>query len=114
MKIYHLASPADAAAWQASGQYSVQSLDIEGFIHCCTAEQIGGVLSRYFAEQHEIVLFLINDGTLGKRLVWENTVGGEERFPHIYHKLDASDIKSQHRLSRIEMDQVIQGEYLLP
>jgi len=114
MQIYHLASPADAAAWKASGQYTVQSLDIEGFIHCCTAEQIGGVLSRYFTEQHEIVLFLINEEQLGERLVWENTVGGDELFPHIYIRLEASDIKSQHALSRIEMDQVIQGQYLLP
>lgn len=114
MRIYHLASPTDAAAWQASGQYTVQSLDIEGFIHCCTAEQIGGVLSRYFTEQQEIVLFLINEEKLGERLVWENTVGGEELFPHIYNKLEASDIQSEHALNRIDMDQIIEGRYLLP
>ena len=53
--IYHITT---AAAWdkaQVEGAYTADSLAIEGFIHCSTADQVAGVLDRYYKGQTGLV-----------------------------------------------------------
>lgn len=87
--IFHVAMPADLKAAQSSNVYKAPSLDTEGFIHCCLAEQLDGVLERYFSGVSDYQVIRIDVTTLDKDLkpVYENTVGGEELFPHIYGEL---------------------------
>jgi len=87
--IYHLASPDDSEKLEQTGSYSAPSLDTEGFIHCCTGDQLPGVIQRYYTDATKLVLFHINTKLLTAELVYENTVGGMEAFPHIYGEINA-------------------------
>jgi len=90
--IYHLANPDDSDQLQQSGTYSAPSLDTEGFIHCCTRDQLPGVIQRYYIDATKLVLLHINTELLTEELVFENTVGGIEDFPHIYGKINATAV----------------------
>ncbi len=93
--IYHLATFEDAEKLAQSGSYTAASLATEGFIHCCTAGQLPGVLQRYYADAQRLVVLHINSDQLESRLVMENTVGGSEDFPHVYGPINASAITRQ-------------------
>jgi len=90
--IYHLASLDDSEKLLETGTYSAPSLDTEGFIHCCTSDQLPGVIQRYYIDAPRLVLLHINTEMLVEDLVFENTVGGTEAFPHIYGKINATAV----------------------
>ena len=80
-RIYHVALP---EKWASAGDhYEHESLEAEGFIHCSFAEQLDGVLSRYFNGASEVTILEIEPAMLTSRLVVEPSTNGE-RFPHIY------------------------------
>jgi len=108
--LYHLASHSDAKLIDAGNDYSTDSLDSEGFIHCCTAEQMPGVLQRYYADTQELVLLCIEPAALTSTLTFENTVGGTELFPHIYGKINHAAIIAMHSLQRAELDEIAASE----
>lgn len=92
--ILHLALPDDYAQAIAGGWYRCASLHNEGFIHCCTQTQLSGVIERYFQSVERIVLLELDAIALEDDLRWENTVGGEERFPHLYAPLALAHVRS--------------------
>ena len=98
--IYHLANAVDAQRLADRGSYHTTSLDTEGFIHCCTEEQLGGVIQRYYADAHELVLLSIDAAALEADLVFENTVGGDELFPHVYGEISQQAVQSKQVLDR--------------
>lgn len=74
-------------AWndaQAVGQYRAESLETEGFIHCSKREQVTRVANMRFRGQSGLVLLAVNLSRVNARVVFENTEGGAEMFPHIY------------------------------
>jgi uncharacterized protein (DUF952 family) len=86
--IFHIASQADLNTGQASRCYRCASLQSEGFIHCCKAEQLPGVVERYYQGVAGIMVLSIDPDKLQAELVYENTVGGEELFPHVYGEIN--------------------------
>ena len=91
--LYHLASDADWQAAQSAGSYSAPSLASEGFIHCATAEQLRGVHQRYYQQARAIWLLTLEMPPEAPELVWENTSGGQDLFPHWYGELPQALIK---------------------
>jgi uncharacterized protein (DUF952 family) len=90
--IYHITS---RQAWQEAqkrGQYSAESLETEGFIHCSTQTQILPVAEKYYQGQTGNLLLMIDPDLLTSELRWEPPSGGApppgvpegEPFPHIY------------------------------
>ncbi|MGQ7843358.1 DUF952 domain-containing protein [Granulosicoccus sp. 3-233] len=90
--IYHIALDADIAPLAAGGDYRCASLDSEGFIHCCSQQQLHGVTARYYADIDDVHLLIIAVDRLTPALILENTVGGDELFPHVYGPLAADCI----------------------
>jgi uncharacterized protein (DUF952 family) len=81
--IYHVTQ---AQAWQQAqnqGFYTAPSLAIEGFIHTSKAEQVEGVLNRYYVGQDDLVLLHIEPSQLEAELKYEMATN-QELFPHIY------------------------------
>jgi uncharacterized protein (DUF952 family) len=74
------------------GVYQCASLQAEGFIHCCTENQLAGVLQRYYQGATGLKLLTINPALLSAELVFENTIGGEEKFPHVYGPINMSAV----------------------
>ena len=93
--IFHVAMPDDLQRATRTGEYVCDSLASEGFIHCCLAHQLAGVLERYFTDITDYTVVEINIENLPDKLkpVFENTVGGTELFPHIYGALPGSSYK---------------------
>ena len=91
MQIHHLASLED---WdkRTSEHYEPAGLASEGFIHLCTAEQLGGVVERYYVGRNDLVLVTVDDEQLTSELRWEDLTASGERFPHIYGALNMSAV----------------------
>lgn len=84
-RIYHVALSESWAS--ASELYEHESLAAEGFIHCSFAEQLDGVLSRYFNAVTEVTILEIDPAKLRSELVVEPSTNGE-KFPHVYGPID--------------------------
>lgn len=84
--IFHLAEPSDWAG--SASEYRTASLDEEGFIHCATAAQLDGVAHRFFPDHNDLVLLTIDPDSLDDAvLVYEDSHGDGEEFPHVYGAL---------------------------
>ncbi len=90
MIIYHIVLP---EVWDAfEGElYEHASLASEGFIHCSFAEQLDGVLQRYYSGVERVLLLEIDSERLTSELVNEPSTGGEI-YPHIYGPIDRDAI----------------------
>ena len=90
--IYHITT---AAAWdkaQVEGAYTADSLAIEGFIHCSTADQVAGVLDRYYKGQTGLVKLTIDKSKVTSPLIFELATSINEVFPHIHGPINLSAI----------------------
>lgn len=75
------------SSWQcqiSSDLYYPANFEKEGFTHCCTEDQLQGVLSRYFNGVSEKLLLLhIEVSKIEFPVLFEAGPTGE-LFPHIY------------------------------
>lgn len=83
MLIYHIVLPEVWADAKDNTFYEAESLATEGFIHCSYADQLGGVLERYYSGVEEIVVLSIDANKLTSPLVSEPSTN-DEPYPHIY------------------------------
>lgn len=86
--IYHVVS---ATNWQKAvqqGFYEADSLATEGFIHTSKADQVKGVLERYYQGQNNLILLHIDETKLTSSLKFELAPSINEEFPHIYGRLN--------------------------
>ena len=96
--IFHIAQQADVIEARLSGQYVCDSLTTEGFIHCCLDTQLQGVIERYYQGVSDLLLLGIDPGLLQSELRFENTVGGDEDFPHIYGQINLDAVFLEDKL----------------
>ncbi|HEV7698848.1 MAG TPA: DUF952 domain-containing protein [Pyrinomonadaceae bacterium] len=90
MRIYHIVLPEDWAAFD-TGLYRAKSLETEGFIHCSFAEQLDGVLGRYYKGEPKVVVLEIETDQLMSRVLNEPSTGSEI-YPHIYGPINRDAI----------------------
>jgi uncharacterized protein (DUF952 family) len=86
--IYHVVTD---AGWQTAlqqGFYEAESLAKEGFIHTSKAEQVAGVLERYYKNQSNLLLLHIDETKLTAPLKYELAPSVNEEFPHIFGRLN--------------------------
>lgn len=112
--IYHLASPDDNEQLERTGTYRAPTLETEGFIHCCAADQLPGVIQRYYIEATKLVLLHINAELLTAELVYENTSGGTEVFPHIYGQINAAAVVDTIVLEQSDITRIAASEAYQP
>ena len=67
-----------------------RSLADEGFIHAAYERQVEDVLNRYYADVDEVVLLVIDRGTVGAPVLDESVAG--EQFLHIYGALPVAAV----------------------
>jgi uncharacterized protein (DUF952 family) len=88
MLIYHITTKQAWEAAQAKGYYEAPSLKTEGFIHCSKAEQVQGVLERYYSGQKDLLRLSIDPTRLTSPLKFELAPSVNEEFPHVYGAID--------------------------
>ncbi len=91
MKIYHIVTPEIWEIFKNENQYEAESLTTEGFIHCSFAEQLEGVLQRYYNGAEKVFILTIEPEKLTSKLVNEPSTN-DEIYPHIYGKINRDAI----------------------
>lgn len=86
--ILHITHGTDWQAARGAGEYRLDTLDTEGFIHCSTPEQVLGPANEYYAGQQGLVLLVIDPARLTAALVYEDLNESGVDFPHIYGPLN--------------------------
>ena len=87
----------DSGSWEKNkdnSQYFGDSLESQGFIHCCLPEQVNDVLKNWFPGSEDLIFLKIDSDKLTSHLEFENLEGGEEKFPHIYGPINNEAIIS--------------------
>ncbi len=90
--IYHVTTQMAWQQAQADGHYTAPSLALEGFIHLSTAEQVAGVLERYYAGQTHLLLLHVDETRLSATLKYEPAPSVNELFPHLFGPLNLDAI----------------------
>lgn len=90
MIVYHIVLPEDWAAFDTD-LYTAKSLETEGFIHCSFADQLDGVIERYYKGVSDLVILEIETDALMSRLVKEPSTN-DEIYPHIYGPINRDAI----------------------
>lgn len=91
MQIYHIVIPEVWEKFQNENEYEAESLTTEGFIHCSFADQLEGVLQRYYSGAEKVLILTIEPEKLASKLVSEPSTN-DEIYPHIYGKINRDAI----------------------
>lgn len=96
--LLHVATVED---WEArsAADYRPAGLATEGFVHCCDDRQLAGVLERYYRGRDDLVLLHLDPAGLTVDVVWEDTSGRGERFPHVYGPIDTAAVVGREPLA---------------
>ena len=95
--ILHVATHADWERWSGEDDYVPAAFATEGFIHCCNAAQLAGVLQRYYAGRTDLYLLRVDPAKLTAPLKYEVATAGEQ-FPPIYGPLNKDAVAEVERL----------------
>ncbi|MFN3867508.1 MAG: DUF952 domain-containing protein [Hyphomicrobiaceae bacterium] len=83
----------DATEWRdaiRAGQYEGSADDRrDGYIHLSTGAQLAGTARKHFTGRSNLMLIAFLGSSLGPKLKWEPSRGGE-LFPHLYGPLPTS------------------------
>ena len=93
--LVHLCSNADWRLAQATGEHRPQSLDVSGFVHLSTPEQVHLPANRLYAGRSDLVLLHIDPARLTSPVRWEPGVASDPDamvFPHLYGALPANAV----------------------
>ena len=78
----------------SSRLYYDQALDEEGFIHCSTPQQIIASANKHFYGREGLVLLAIAAEKVTAPIIYEDSYGSGEEFPHIYGALNTDAVVS--------------------
>lgn len=90
--IYHVTSREEWNRASENGVYIAPSLAQENFIHCSKAEQIQGVLSRYFKGRQHLVQLTIDTDKLSAPWRFDLAPSVNEEFPHVYGPINTDAV----------------------
>ena len=89
--IYHIVSKTDWQNAEYAEYYSGDTLDIEGFIHCSTIEQVIDTANFIFEGRTDLLILSIDPAKLSAEVKYED--GGDGRlFPHIYGPMETAAV----------------------
>lgn len=89
--IYHITTKDWWAKFEGLDYYESPTLHQETFIHLSKAEQVAGVLERYYAGQSNLLKLHVDTSKLTAELKYEKATNNED-FPHVYGRLNKSAI----------------------
>ncbi len=90
--VYKILPRAEWIVAQDARSFGGSAVDLrDGYIHLSTGGQAAETARLHFAGQAELVLLKLAAETLGERLKWEPSRGGQ-LFPHLYGPLDPAEV----------------------
>jgi uncharacterized protein (DUF952 family) len=106
--ILHITDRVRATLAQQVGSYRADSLEIEGFIHCSTPDQVVWVGNQFYSGQLDLVLLCIDPDKVTAEIKYE-VVEGVGIFPHVYGEVNADAI-----VKVVEFPPNLDGTFSLP
>jgi uncharacterized protein (DUF952 family) len=74
--------------------YTLPSLQVEGFIHCSKKSQVLRVANLYYNNRNDLILLSIDPERLEREVRWEaGTDKADELFPHVYGPINLDAIE---------------------
>lgn len=92
--IYHFVESEWLELQSYKSHYESATFQEEGFIHLCTIDQVGHVLSSYFSKAKRISLLIVRVDNLTAELKMEGK-NGSDYFPHLYGPLNWGAVVSR-------------------
>ncbi len=92
--IFHITTREAWTQAQRDGVYRAASLDAVGFIHFSKAEQVVDTANRFYRDQADLVLLVVDAARLLAELRYEppaedhGALTSDARFPHLYGALN--------------------------
>lgn len=77
-------------------RYAPASLTAEGFVHLSAPHQVHRVADARFPGRDDLLLLVIDPNHLDVEVVWEDTSGEGEEFPHAYGSVPRSAVVAVH------------------
>lgn len=90
--IYHITSIANWEKAKSLGYYEGETLASEGFLHASYEHQLKGVRERYYKHKKNLILLHIQEDKVDAEIKNEESPTLNERFPHIYGRLNLSAV----------------------
>lgn len=90
--ILHITTREDWESAQALGDYRLDTLMAEGFIHCSTPDQVLGPANELYRGREDLILLVIEPSLLAAELVYEDCYEAGQAFPHIYGPLNLNAV----------------------
>ena len=90
--IYHFTTRHEWESSIGSVQHVSPSLFDEGFIHCCTLDQVSAISQHYFSGRTDALILEIDPRVLRSQLVYEWSTQLEQIFPHIYGPINTDAV----------------------
>lgn len=81
--IFHVTTGSRWNEFASVDSFFPTAYTIENFIHCCKADQLPGVLQRYFNEADDLLILHLDETKLKAELKYEKGTNNE-LFPHLY------------------------------
>lgn len=89
--IYHIAIYSDWEGQKYNTAFKPPSYEEEGFIHCCSRDQLNGVIERYYPNSDNLILLHIDDSRLNVPVKYEKSTN-DELFPHVFGPINKESI----------------------
>ncbi|UPM55396.1 DUF952 domain-containing protein [Gottfriedia acidiceleris] len=107
--ILHIIGNKDWQNANNSGEYSPDSLNTEGFIHCSTLKQTVEIANLFFKGATDLKILCINEEKTKSKIVYEDTENFGQLFPHIYGPLNLDAV-----FKVVDLHADENGQFLLP
>ncbi len=107
LDIYHITTKKKWNSAVEKGLYDFCALKEDGYIHCSTWDQVLKTANSFFKEIEDLLLLKIHTPNIKSEIKYENLMGGEEKFPHIYGPIDLAAVSDSYEFLRSDT-----GEFL--
>ncbi|WP_281278821.1 DUF952 domain-containing protein [Paenibacillus kobensis] len=97
MTIFHFITIEEWSKAQLDSLYTPHSLETDGFIHCCTSDQLDGMAKRLSNAGNNLLLE-IDEDLVEPQVIYEDLYGLNQLFPHIYGALNLNSIRHIHQV----------------
>jgi uncharacterized protein (DUF952 family) len=97
-RIFHFISESDLLTHLSPTDFSLPSLESEGFIHCSTLGQVVDVANFLAPYDEEMQLLEIDTSKVKPEVRFEDAMKDGRLFPHIYGPLNRDAIVAIHHL----------------
>lgn len=91
--IYHILSDTEPVPYQPGTAFKPSTLPATGFLHCCTAEQLVRVASRFFGQCGRLEVLEITPARLTPKVRFRDLYGEGIVYPHVFGPINPDAVR---------------------